>query len=560
MADAGPPGDADAGPSGSTHNGNGGAADAGITAGRHREHAGAGVAAGTEGRRESAGGERPVARRSLADATQRLTEAGAGQALTELLSGFIAELRTAGLPVSLTENLDAMQAIQHIPLGDRSAFKYALGATLVKNAAHWRVFETVFEVYFSLRGREYALTDEQAAAMADLDEMLSEMQSDQPGEQQGAGGVGDSMTPEELAEMLMKALAQGNEAMLKALARQAVRRYAGMEPGRPVGGTYYLYRTLRNLDLDGVLDKLMQQAREQAPEQLTPLEERLERDEYEARVDQLRKEIEAEIRRRLVADRGVEAMARTLRKPLPEDVDFMHASREEMASLRKAIYPLTRKLAVRLARKRRHGRKGPLDFRSTVRHSLSTGGVPLEPRFRYPRPSKPEIFVVADISGSVAAFARFTLHLVYAISNQFSKVRAFVFIDGIDEVTRLFEGTEDIGEAVHRVNTEADVIWVDGHSDYGHAFEVFWQRYGKDVGPKTTVLLLGDARNNYHATQSWVVKEMQHRARHVYWLNPEPRSYWDTGDSIIGEYATHCDGVFECRNLRQLERFVDHLV
>ena len=127
MADAGPPGDADAGPSGSTHNGNGGAADAGITAGRHREHAGAGVAAGTEGRRESSGGERPVARRSLADATQRLTEAGAGQALTELLSGFIAELRTAGLPVSLTENLDAMQAIQHIPLGDRSAFKYALG-------------------------------------------------------------------------------------------------------------------------------------------------------------------------------------------------------------------------------------------------------------------------------------------------------------------------------------------------------------------------------------------------------------------------------------------------
>jgi uncharacterized protein len=276
--------------------------------------------------------------------------------------------------------------------------------------------------------------------------MLGEMQAEQQGEMQGGGGAGENLTPEELAEMLYKALSQNNEAMLRALARQAVRRYAGMEPGRPVGGTYYLYRTLRNLDLDAVLDKLMQQTREQAPE-LTPLEERLERDEFEARADRLRKEIEAEIRRRLVADRGVEAMARTLRKPLPEDVDFMHASREEMASLRKAIYPLTRKLAVRLARKRRHGRKGPLDFRSTVRHSLSTGGVPIEPRFRYPRPSKPEIFVVADISGSVAAFARFTLHLVYAIANQFSKVRAFVFIDGIDEVTRLFEGTEDIGEA-----------------------------------------------------------------------------------------------------------------
>jgi uncharacterized protein with von Willebrand factor type A (vWA) domain len=347
--------------------------------------------------------------------------------------------------------------------------------------------------------------------------------------------------------------------MMRALARGAVLRFAGMEPGRPVGGTYYLYRTLRALKMNDVVDRLMEDVRQQRGGNLTSLEERLERDEFEARADQMRKETEAEIRRRLVADRGVEAMARSLRKPLPEDVDFMHASREEMVGLKHALAPLTRKLAVRLARKRRHGRKGPLDFRNTVRHSLSYGGVPAEPKFRYPRPAKPEIFVVADISGSVAAFARFTLQLVYAIQGSFSKVRAFVFIDGVDEVTKYFEGEEDINRAVSRVNTEADVIWIDGHSDYGHAFESFWSRYGRDVGPKTTVLLLGDARNNYHASQSWVVKEMSHKARHVYWLNPEPSSYWNTGDSIIGEYTNHCDGVFECRNLRQLEKFVDIL-
>ena len=487
-------------------------------------------------------------------------ELGAGEALNELLAGFIQELRAAGLPVSLTENLDAMEAVQHIPLEDREAFKYALAATLVKNNSHWRAFETVFEVYFSYRGPEYEL-DPDAELSEALDELMEQLQGDQgdEGDQQGGGGAMDAMTPEEIAQMLMKALQQGDQAMMRAVARQSVKRFAGMEPGRPVGGTYYLYRTLRHLDLDGVLDRLMDQARSESPEPLSPLEERLEQDEYQTRIERLKQEIESEIRRRLVADRGVEAMAKTLRKPLPEDIDFMHASREEMAMLRKAIYPLTRKLAVRLARKRRHGRKGPLDFRNTIRHSLSYGGVPAEPKFRYPRPAKPEIFVVADISGSVASFARFTLHLVYAIQNQFSKVRAFVFIDGIDEVTRLFEGVEDIAEAVHRVNTEADVVWVDGHSDYGHAFEVFWQTYGKDVGPKTTVLLLGDARNNYHASQSWVLKEMQHRARHVYWLNPEPRSYWDTGDSIIGEYAGYTDGVYECRNLRQLERFVEVL-
>jgi uncharacterized protein with von Willebrand factor type A (vWA) domain len=472
----------------------------------------------------------------------------------DLMSGFIVELRNAGLPVSLTENLDAMEAVKEIPLEDRQAFKYALGATLVKSNSHWRAFETIFEVYFSLRGAEYNIVDGESDTPGELGR--DEQDSQQPGEGRGQSGGMDGLTPEELAQMLMQALMNGDQAMMRALAKQAVQRFAGMEPGRPVGGTYYLYRTLRNLDLDNMLEKLMQANKDSAQQDLTKLEERLEKDEFESRIEQFKQEVEAEIRRKLVADRGAEAMAKTLRKPLPEDVDFMHASRDEMQSLKKALQPLTRKLAARLARKRRHGRKGPLDFRNTVRHSLSYGGVPADPKFKYPRPAKPELMVVADISGSVAAFARFTLMLVYAIQGQFSKVRSFVFIDGLDEVTSYFKNTEDISEAIHRVNTEADVVWVDGHSDYGHAFEVFWEKYGKDINAKTTILLLGDARNNYHAAQSWVVKEMQKRGRHVYWLNPEPKSYWNTGDSIVGEYGTYT----ECRNLRQLEGFVEKLV
>jgi uncharacterized protein len=152
------------------------------------------------------------------------------------------------------------------------------------------------------------------------------------------------------------------------------------------------------------------------------------------------------------------------------------------------------------------------------------------------------------------------LQFVYAMASQFSKVRSWVFIDGIDEVTRFFQESDDIAEAVHRVNTEADVVWVDGHSDYGHAFEVFHEHHYKEVTPKTSIILLGDARNNYHASQNWVLKELQQRARHLYWLNPEPRGYWDTGDSIISEFGIYCDGVYECRNLRQLERFVTTIV
>ena len=478
--------------------------------------------------------------------------------MLDLITGFVEELRAAGLPVSLTETLDAAEAVHHVPLEDRTAFKYALAATLVKSSAHWRAFDTAFEVYFAQRGPEHAI-DDAAGDHAALSETPRSGQGHGEGRGIGAGG-GEGLSPEELAELLFRALLSADGGQLAALARQAVSRYAGMEPGRPVGGTYYLYRTLRNLDLDGLLQRLLNTTRQQTPSrQLTPLEERLARDEFQARLDRLRREVEDEIRRRLVADRGAQALAKSLRKPLPEDIDFMHASREELTALRRAIAPLTRKLAVRLTRKRRHGRKGPLDFRATVRHSLSTGGVPLEPRFRYPRPAKPEIVVIADISGSVAAFARFTLHLVHAISSQFSKVRSFVFIDGIDEVTRFFEGADDVAEAVHRINTEADVVWVDGHSDYGHALSVFWERWGEEITTRTSVLLLGDARNNYHASQAWVVQELRRRARHVYWLNPEPRAYWGTGDSIVGEYGAHCDDVFECRSLRQLEQFVTEL-
>ena len=476
--------------------------------------------------------------------------------MLDLMSGFVVELRNAGLPVSLTENLDAMQAIKHIPIEDRDAFKYALATTLVKNEQHWKAFETVFEVYFSMRGPEYSVTENEDG---EIDEDSLEEWMSQQMKGMGGRGSGEDMSPEEIAEMLYRALMNGDEAMMAAMARAAVTQFAGMEPGRPVGGTYYLYRTLRNLDLDGMLERMMEEAGEKSESDLTSLQERLEREEFQNRIEDLKKEIEAEIRRRLVADRGVEAMAKTLKKPLPEDVDFMHASREEMASIRKAIQPLTRKLAARLARKRKHKRRGPLDFRATVRQSLSYGGVPAEPRFRNPKPNKPELIVVADISGSVAAFARFTLHLVYALQNQFSKVRSFVFIDGIDEVTRMFQDEEDINNAVHRVNTEADVVWVDGHSDYGHAFGVFWEKFGHEISSKSTVMFLGDARNNYHATNAWVVKETAKKARSTFWLNPEPKSYWDTGDSVISEYSSHTDGVFECRNLRQLEGFVDHL-
>jgi hypothetical protein len=467
--------------------------------------------------------------------------------MLELLTGFIQELREAGIPVSMVEAIDAAEALRFTDLGDRTAFKATLGSTLVKNARHYEAFETAFEVYFALL---------RPAPGEDVDDVLPVGQSSPTRSDRGAGGTSEPDL-EALIEALMRALAEGDQGLLRAVARQSVGQLAGMERGRPVGGTYYLYRTLRRLDMDHVLERLLEAAAE-VPD-LTALEERLLREEYEERVEDFRDEVRAEIRRRLVADRGREAVAKTLRRPLLEDTDLMHASREELVALGQVIHPLTRKLAARLAQLRRRGGRGRLDFRRTVRRSLSTGGVPMEPQFRRPRPTKPEVFLLCDISGSMATFARFTLQFVYAMSEQFSKLRAFVFVDSLDEVTDFFEAGAAFEMALERISLEAEVVWLDGHSDYGHALAHFWERYGSDLTPRSTVILTGDARNNYRDSRGDVMAGIAEASRAVYWLNPEPQTYWDTGDSIMSAFAVHCDGVFEVRNLRQLEGFVEEL-
>ena len=481
--------------------------------------------------------------------------------MLRLLGDFIGELRAAGLPVSMSEHVDAARAIRAIDLDNRSLVRSVLAATLVKNSDHLEVFTVAFEVFFANRSWQYA----EPLLDPELDESIDGANPEgtggatAPGQPRGeGGGASSSLSGEELAELLYRALRDGNREALHQASGEAVTRYAGMEPGRPVGGTYYLYRTLRSLDVENFERRLSALAQSEAAAE-DQLAERLARDEVQARLATLKAVLESVIRERLVADRGAEALAKSVRKPLPEDLDVMHANRDEMAQLERALRPLSRKLAVRLARQRRRRHRGPVDLRRTVRASLSTGGVPIDLRFKPPRPAKPQIIVIADISGSVASFARFTLHLVHAISSQFSQVRSFVFVDGLDEVTRLFEQVDDPAEAVARINAEADVIAFDGHSDYGRALTIFHDRFAADITRRATVLILGDARNNYHQAHPEIVADLRRRAKAVFWLNPEPVSYWNSGDSVIGQYAPYCDRVIECRTLRQLEAFVGGL-
>jgi hypothetical protein len=181
----------------------------------------------------------------------------------------------------------------------------------------------------------------------------------------------------------------------------------------------------------------------------------------------------------------------------------------------------------------------------------------LEPLFKPPRKSKPEIVILCDVSGSMATFAKFTMQLTYAISAELAKVRVFAFIDGLDEVTSYFSLDTDFAEGLIAMSRAADIVRSDGHSDYGRSFTEMWERYGDAVTPRSTVIVTGDARNNFRDTGLESFEHITDRSRATLWLNPEPQRFWDTGDSVMSRYSVACDSVDQVRTLRQLEAFVE---
>jgi uncharacterized protein with von Willebrand factor type A (vWA) domain len=451
--------------------------------------------------------------------------------LNDQLLAFVDVLREGNVKVSQAEVVDAYGALPLIDVMDRSEFRETLAATLIKDVKHRALFDRLFDVFFPLgptnaEESEFVNDPEHTPSSEDL--------------------------ADELREQIVDALLENDLLALRLALRRAVTRFAGIEKGRPVGGVYYTYRTLRQIDLEEVLKGFLYGL--SFGEDTTVEQDRTKATEGVSRL--IRSEVESEVLRRLVGDRGSRAVAKTLALKLPEDVDIVHASKDELEALHKVMEPLARKLASRLAQRHISQRDASLDFRRTVREAMSYGGTPARVYFRKPKVSKPEVVLLSDISGSVASFARFTMQLLYAMTNAFSKIRSFVFIDTVDEVTKYFSGGESIQGALLQVTTKAKVVGLDGHSDYGNSLSVFEERYMEAITKRTTVIVCGDARNNYHPPQEEVLGRIKDRAKKVFWLNPEPKSYWNSGDSVVSIYGQFCDGVFECRTLRQLEEFV----
>src|SRR3954451_9887810 len=460
--------------------------------------------------------------------------------LLEREIAFLDALRVAGINVSLAEVLDSTRAMGAIDLLDRESLRHAFAACVLKRPAHRTTFDTLFDLWFP------PAIGDSVAGEFDADGELMELE----------GGDGEPPDPSVLRDLLRQLLFEGDEDRMRRFARQVVNDLgrADSQPGRQ---SWFSYRVLRQLSPETLMASLLDALL--AGQERGGLAERVARQTINERIRQFQEMVESEVRRRLAEDRGVEQVSKNAVQPLAEQVDFLRASRDDMAELRRQVFPLARRLAPRLTARRRLGRSGRLDFRRTVRASLGTGGVPIVTHHRPHKPHKPELVVLCDVSGSVASFAHFTLLLAYALREQFTRVRAFAFIDTCDEVTRFFTPGGDVADALQRMAAEAELVWFDGHSDYGHALERFAEHYPDAVTPKSSLLILGDARNNYRSPGLPTLKQLVQKARHAYWLNPEPAAYWGSGDSATSQYGDVIEMV-EVRNAVQLEDFVQRLL
>ncbi|RAY13872.1 hypothetical protein DPM19_16320 [Actinomadura craniellae] len=459
--------------------------------------------------------------------------------LVERHTGFLAALRDAGLPVSIAEGLDAVRALQVIDLAERESLRAAYAAAMVKRPAHRRSFDTLFDLWFPA-----ALGDGAAAA-----------ESPEPADRPVPQGppLPAALDPAVQARRaeLLDLLLSGDEGATRRFVQVAVG-----ELGRtPDQRGWYSSGVLRALSPETLMAQLLNAVL--AGQERGGLAERVARRTFRDRIGRFEEMVGTEVRRRIAEDSGLERTARLALRPPLERLDFNRAGRADLAALRREVHPLARRLATRLAR-RRAGRRGRLDFRRTVRASLSTGGVPLTTHHRPRRPHKPELVILCDASSSVSAFAHFTLLLTFALREQFTRVRAFAFIDNTDEITRFFEPGVDVSEAMTRMAREADLVWITGRSNYGHAIDVFDERYADAITPKTSLLILGDARSNYGDLALPTLRRLVGAARHAYWLNPEPRRDWNTGDSAAAAYDEIVP-MYECRNLVQLTEFIEEL-
>jgi uncharacterized protein with von Willebrand factor type A (vWA) domain len=442
--------------------------------------------------------------------------------LAAKLLGFCEELRSEGVAVGTSEILDAFAALEQVPWESRDDFREALATTIAKSQEDRRLFELLFERWFF-----------RAAEAEAIEREIGET------EQRHEGA--ERLDIDELREQIRQAIVDGDEGQMRDLARLAIAAFGQQGEGSGVVGVD-VQRIRRTLELSAGTQP---QSADGAPE-LPPID----RDQLNRFERHLRRELERDLIER------TETLPPS--RPLAElDRALPTSPTQDLAAVHRAVSQMKRRLATLGHEQRGRKKAQTVDVRRTMRASLETGGVPMHLRYRPKRPRRPEIYVLCDVSTSVTSASVFFLSVLHALHDSFRKLRSFVFIERISEVTEIFEHERDFREIARRISSEGGVADVSGYTDYGRVWLEFLTEISDDLDPRSTVIVLGDARTNGREPHAEVFAQVSERAGRLFWLNPEPQLYWNYGDSVMAAYERYCDGAFECWTTRHLENFVN---
>ena len=460
-------------------------------------------------------------------------------------------LRKSGVRVSVAEAIDAFEALDELSLGDREVFKDALRTSMIKRGDEIATYDQLFDLFWSgfydnLRQSFGDMGDALAESGVDLEELLRQI-AEQMGQMEGELDLSE----------LVKALLTQDLSNLENLIREAAEA-AGIdriENMLQVG--FFSRRTTEQLGVEGAADQL--------ENLLAQLEEGgMPSDQVEAMRELIQRLMET-LRRavrnfteRELQTRNHDYMEKFRREMLTEK-SFYHLTEDEISRMREVVVRLAQRIKNILSIRRKRLKRGKLDLHTTLRRNMARGGIPFEVIFKQRRKERPKLVILCDVSSSVANVSRFMLQFMYGLQEAFTKIRCFVFVSELGEVTPVFQDN-DISAAIEKALDGGDVINVYTRSNFGYAFHEFWRDFLSAVDNRTTVLVLGDARNNYNDAKAWCLRDIHNKAKNVVWLNPENPSAWGFGDSVMDKYLPYCDVVEECRNLRQLSKIVDQIV
>lgn len=431
---------------------------------------------------------------------------------------FAEDLRTEGVSVGTSELLDAFSALELVDWGALGDFRETLAATIAKSPEDRRLFALVFDRFFFRATELEALRLEVA-------------------EPQTRFGDGE-LDLDELRRQIARALRDSTDGDLRDLARLAIAAF-GKGHGSGVLGVD-VQRIRRALGLRS-------ERQPELPED-DPRREGIPREQLRRFEQALRRELErAQIERNqaLPPKRALTDLDRSLPGGPVQDLAAVH----------RVVAQLRRRLASGGHELRGHSRHAHVDVRATMRASLQTGGVPITLKYRPRRPRRPELFVLCDVSTSVTSASTFFLSILHALHDVFRKQRSFVFIERISEVTDVFQRERDFRAAAAAISRDAGVADISGYTDYGRVWSEFLAEIEDELHPRATVIVLGDARTNGRPPREDLFAAITAKAGRTFWLNPEPKLYWNYGDSVISAYAQYCEA-FECWRTDQLEDFV----